>query len=76
MADMPIQCVVCGTNKNPSLMYSSDTCHECAEKSRLCSKCVNSSLKVRDRENWSENQPEPLREIPPMQIVADSRGAG
>ena len=31
MADMPIQCVVCGTNKNPSLMYSSDTCHECAE---------------------------------------------
>ena len=26
-------------------------------------------LKVRGRENWSENQPEPLREIPPMQIV-------
>ncbi len=26
-------------------------------------------LKVRDRENWCENQPEPLREIPPMQIV-------
>jgi len=26
-------------------------------------------LKVRDRENWGENQPEPLREIPPMQIV-------
>ena len=26
-------------------------------------------LKVRDRVNWSENQPEPLREIPPMQIV-------
>ena len=25
--------------------------------------------KVRDRENWGENQPEPLREIPPMQIV-------
>ena len=24
-------------------------------------------LKVRDRENWGENQPEPLREIPPMQ---------
>ena len=23
-------------------------------------------LKVRDRENWGENQPEPLREIPPM----------
>ena len=28
-------------------------------------------LKVRDRENWGENQPEPLREIPPMQIVVD-----
>ena len=28
-------------------------------------------LKVRDRENWSENQPELLREIPPMQIVVD-----
>ena len=26
-------------------------------------------LKVRDRENWGENQPESLREIPPMQIV-------
>ena len=26
-------------------------------------------LKVRDRENWGENQPEPLREIPPMQIA-------
>ncbi|MDB9805713.1 hypothetical protein OAC12_06200 [Porticoccaceae bacterium] len=30
-------------------------------------------LKVRDRENWGENQPEPLGEIPPMQIVLDSR---
>jgi hypothetical protein len=28
-------------------------------------------LKVRDRANWGENQPEPLREIPPMQIVVD-----
>ena len=26
-------------------------------------------LKVRDRENWGENQPEPLRVIPPMKIV-------
>jgi hypothetical protein len=26
-------------------------------------------LKVRDRENWGENQSEPLREIPPMQVV-------
>lgn len=30
-------------------------------------------LKIRDRENWGENQPEPLREIPPMQIVVDGR---
>jgi hypothetical protein len=30
-------------------------------------------LKVRDRENLGENQPEPLREILPMQIVVDSR---
>jgi hypothetical protein len=26
-------------------------------------------LKTRDRENWGENQPEPLKEIPPMQIT-------
>ena len=26
-------------------------------------------LKVRDSENWGEKKPEPLREIPPMQIV-------
>ena len=30
-------------------------------------------LKVRDRANWGENQPEPLRDIPPIQIVVDSR---
>ena len=30
-------------------------------------------LKVRDRVNWGENQPEPFREIPPMQVVVDSR---
>jgi hypothetical protein len=33
-------------------------------------------LKVRDKENWGENQPEPLREIPPMQIVVDGRASG
>jgi len=33
-------------------------------------------LKVRDRENWGENQPEPLRVIPPMQIIVDSRALG
>ena len=26
-------------------------------------------LKVRDRENWGENQPELLRAIPPMKII-------
>ena len=26
-------------------------------------------LKTRDRENWGENQPEPLKEIPPMKII-------
>jgi hypothetical protein len=30
-------------------------------------------LKVRDRTNWGENQPEPLREIPPMQIIVNGR---
>jgi len=30
-------------------------------------------LKVRDRANWGENQPEPLREIPTITIVVDSR---
>ena len=29
-------------------------------------------LKTRDRENWGENQPEPLKQIPPMQIVVSS----
>ena len=32
-------------------------------------------LKVRDRTNWGENQPEPLREIPPIHIVVDGRVA-
>ncbi len=26
-------------------------------------------LKTRDRENWGENQPEPIKEIPPMKII-------
>lgn len=44
MVEMPIQCSVCGTNKNPSLMYSSDTCCECAEKPRLCTHCGKSTV--------------------------------
>ena len=35
--------------------------------------CIIYYLKTRDRENWGENQPDPLKEIPPMQIVVDSR---
>ena len=30
-------------------------------------------LKVRDKENWGENQRESWRRIPPIQIVVDSR---
>ena len=42
---------------------------------QLLSSCpLNSgSVEVRDRENWGENQPESLREIPPFQIIVDSR---
>ena len=29
-------------------------------------------LKVRDRENWGQNQLGPLKEIPPMQITISS----
>jgi len=29
-------------------------------------------LKTRDRENWGENQPEPLKEIPPMHLMLTS----
>ena len=34
-------------------------------------------LKTRNRENWGENQPEPSREIPPMEIkvIEHARGS-
>ncbi len=51
MDDMPLQCVMCGTNKNSSLMLSGDTCHECAEKSRVCSKCGNSTV----AKSWADS---------------------
>ena len=44
MLEMPIQCAMCGINKNPNLMYSSDTCHECAEDFRFCAECNKSTL--------------------------------
>ena len=39
MVNMPIECVVCGTNKNPSLMISIDTCKDCGDKNRHCDNC-------------------------------------
>ena len=36
---MPIECVICGTNKNPSLMISIDTCEDCGDKNRHCDNC-------------------------------------
>ena len=39
MVEMPIQCVICGTNKHPSLMITSDTCENCGDKNRHCKDC-------------------------------------
>jgi hypothetical protein len=39
MVNMPIECVICGTNKNPSLMISIDTCKDCGDKNRHCNNC-------------------------------------
>ena len=39
MVEMPIQCVICGTNKHPSLMITSDTCENCGDKNRHCDDC-------------------------------------
>ena len=36
MIGMAITCVICGTNKNPSLMINSDTCNDCGDKNRHC----------------------------------------
>ena len=51
MVDMPLRCAMCGTNKNSSLMRSNDTCHECAEKSRVCSKCGKSTV----AKSWADS---------------------
>lgn len=44
MVDMPIKCVICGTNKNPSLMITSDTCKDCGDKNRHCDNCGGNRL--------------------------------
>lgn len=31
MVDVPIKCVICGANKNPSLMINWDTCKDCGD---------------------------------------------
>jgi len=44
MVNMPIECVICGTNKNPSLMISIDTCNDCSNGFRQCKQCFSSSV--------------------------------
>lgn len=40
MSEMPtINCVICGTNKHPNLMASSDICQDCGDKNRHCEGC-------------------------------------
>ena len=39
MVNMPITCVICGTNKNTSLIINSDTCNDCGDKNRHCKDC-------------------------------------
>ena len=44
MVNMPVECVICGTNKNPSLMISIDTCKDCSNGFRQCKQCFSSSV--------------------------------
>jgi len=44
MVNMPVECVICGTNKNPSLMISIDTCNDCSNGFRQCKQCFSSSV--------------------------------
>ena len=44
MVDMSVKCAMCATDKHPSLMRSSDTCNDCAERSRPCHNCTRSSV--------------------------------
>ena len=44
MATMLKTCAVCLQEKGPDLMRSNDTCHGCAERQRLCQKCINGTV--------------------------------
>ena len=44
MSEMPINCVMCSTNKHPSLMSSSDTCQDCGDINRHCKACGSNRL--------------------------------
>ena len=44
MVNMPVECIICGTNKNPSLMISIDTCKDCSNGFRQCKQCFSSSV--------------------------------
>ena len=44
MATMLKKCAMCLQEKGPDLMRSNDTCHECAERQRLCQKCINGTV--------------------------------
>jgi len=64
MVNMPIECVICGTNKNSSLMISIDTCEDCSNSFRQCKQCFSSSIASR----WKDGAcPECAREsVPPV----------
>ena len=67
MVNMPIECVVCGTNKNPSLMISIDTCKDCGDKNRHCDNCgANRLAKIWLNGACPECAPE---SVPPVQDV-------
>ena len=44
MTTMLMECAVCFQEKGPDLMLSNDTCHGCAERQRLCQKCINGTV--------------------------------
>jgi len=44
MEVISVKCAMCATDKHPSLMRSTDTCNDCAERSRPCHNCTGSSV--------------------------------
>ena len=70
MVNMPIECVICGTNKNPGLMISIDTCEDCGDKNRHCDNCgANRLAKI-----WSNGAcPECASESVPTVATATAR---